>query len=106
MPDEPGATETNAGQGHSPTRQHTDTPTRPLLLERIIEASARNPFLVLILTIFGILGWVWTQVLTPLDAIPNLTAIPLTFFTDWLCLRTHLLENPLTPTISTPSIPA
>ena len=32
---------------------------KPFLLERIIEASARNAFLVIILTVFGIAGGIW-----------------------------------------------
>ena len=45
-----------------------DTPKKPFLIERIIEASARNPFLVILFTLFGIGGGLWALTRTPLDA--------------------------------------
>ena len=50
----------------------TPTPTsaaeqkKAFLLERIIEASARNAFLVVILMVFGIAGGIWALTRTPL----------------------------------------
>ena len=106
MPDGPRETETNAGQSDSPTRRHTDTPTRPLLLERIIEASARNPFLVIILTIFGILGGGWALVQTPLDAIPDLSDVQVIVYTEWEGRSPDLVEDQITYPISTRFIAA
>ncbi len=98
MPDGPRETETNAGQ--------SDSPTRPLLLERIIEASARNPFLVIILTIFGILGGVWALVQTPLDAIPDLSDVQVIVYTEWEGRSPDLVEDQITYPISTRFIAA
>ena len=44
-------------RSESPTPRHADTPApQPFLIERIIDASGRNKFLVLILVLFGIAG--------------------------------------------------
>src|SRR5258707_14725211 len=55
----------------TPIPRHADTPAP--LLERIIEASARNAFLIIILAVFGIAGGIWALTKTPLDAIPDLS---------------------------------
>ena len=60
-----------------------ETPKKSFLIERIIEASARNPFLVIILTIFGIGGGIWALTKTPLDAIPDLSDVQVIISTDW-----------------------
>ena len=49
------------------------------LIERIIEASARNKFLVFIFTIFAVAGGIYGLMHTPLDAIPELPRIPATW---------------------------
>ncbi len=60
-----------------------DTQRKPFLLERIIESSARNVFLIVILTVFGIAGGVWALTHTPLDAIPDLSDVQVIVYTDW-----------------------
>jgi Cu(I)/Ag(I) efflux system membrane protein CusA/SilA len=40
------------------------------MIERIIETSARNKFLIFICTVFAIAGGVYGLTKTPLDAIP------------------------------------
>jgi len=55
---------------------------KPFHLERIIESSARNIFLVLILAGFGIAGGIWALTRTPLDAIPDLSDVQMIVFTD------------------------
>jgi len=67
---------------------NSDTPPRhPFLLERLIEASARNPFFVLILTAFGIAGAIWALTRTPLDAIPDLSDVQVIVYTEWKAVR-------------------
>ena len=56
---------------------------KSFLLERIIEASARNAFLIVILMVFGITGGIWALTKTPLDAIPDLSDVQVIISTDW-----------------------
>ncbi len=73
---------------------------KPFLLERIIEASSRNTFLVLILTVFGIAGGIWALTKTPLDAIPDLSDVQVIVYTDWEGRSPDLVEDQITYPIS------
>src|SRR5882672_1168354 len=93
----------------SPSSQrppHDSEPRKPFLLERIIEASARNYFLVFILVIFGIAGGVWALTRTPLDAIPDLSDVQVIVYTDWEGRSPDLVEDQITYPISTRFIAA
>src|SRR5947207_5363811 len=79
---------------------------KPFLLERIIESSARNIFLVLILAGFGIAGGIWALTRTPLDAIPDLSDVQVIVFTDWEGRSPDLVEDQITYPISTRFIAA
>jgi Cu(I)/Ag(I) efflux system membrane protein CusA/SilA len=79
---------------------------RENLLERVIEASARNKFLVFILTIFAIAGGVWSLLHTPLDAIPDLSDAQVIVYTDWEGRSPDLVEDQITYPISTRFIAA
>src|SRR5258706_5074849 len=79
---------------------------KPFLLERVIEWSAWNIFLVLILTIFGIAGGIWALKQTPLDAIPDLSDVQVIVFTDWEGRSPDLVEDQITYPISTRFIAA
>src|SRR5580704_373669 len=86
-----------------------DTPSqapRTFLLERIIEASARNVFLVIILTIFGVAGGIWALMRTPLDAIPDLSDVQVIVSTDWEGRSPDLVEDQVTYPIATKFISA
>src|SRR5216117_2451319 len=80
--------------------------TRPRLLEGIIEASARNKFLIVILTIFAIAGGIWGLYNTPLDAIPDLSDVQVIVYTDWEGRSPDLIEDQITYPISTRFIAA
>src|SRR5256885_13255674 len=86
----------------------SDAPTlhAPTFLERIIEASARNKFLIIILTIFGIAGGIWALRNTSLDAIPDLTDVQVIITTDWEGRSPDLVEDQVTYPISTRFIAA
>ncbi len=79
---------------------------KPFLIERIIEASARNPFLVILLTIFGIAGGLWALTRTPLDAVPDLSDVQVIISTDWEGRSPDLVEDQITYPISTKFISA
>src|SRR5258705_1139834 len=81
-------------------------PRKQFLLERIIEASARNAFLVLILAVFGVAGGIWALTRTPLDAIPDLSDVQVIVYTDWEGRSPDLVEDQITYPISTRFIAA
>jgi copper/silver efflux system protein len=79
---------------------------QPFLLERIIEASARNGFFILLLAIFGVIGGIWALTKTPLDAIPDLSDVQVIVYTDWEGRSPDLIEDQITYPISTKFIAA
>ena len=90
----------------APRSNAPHAPRSTFLLERIIEASARNAFLVLVLTAFGIAGAVWALTRTPLDAIPDLSDVQVIVYTDWEGRSPDLVEDQITYPISTRFIAA
>jgi copper/silver efflux system protein len=76
------------------------------MIERIIEASARNKFLVVILTLFTLAGGVYALIHTPLDAIPDLSDVQVIISTDWAGRSPDLIEDQITYPISTKFIAA
>src|SRR3954466_11103774 len=81
-------------------------PAREALIDRIIETSARNKFLVFILTIFAVAGGVYGLLKTPLDAIPDLSDVQVIVYTDWEGRSPDLVEDQITYPISTRFIAA
>jgi len=79
---------------------------KPFLIEHLIEASARNAFLVIILVAFGIAGGLWALNKTPLDAIPDLSDVQVIIETDWPGRSPDLVEDQITYPISTKFIAA
>jgi copper/silver efflux system protein len=53
------------------------------VIERLIQASARNKFLVFIFAIFGVAAGIYGLIHTPLDAIPDLSDVQVIVYTDW-----------------------
>src|SRR5437867_3463743 len=53
------------------------------MVERVIEFSAKNRFLILILTGVAIVGAVWSMQNIPLDAIPDLSDTQVIVFSRW-----------------------
>src|SRR2546422_4735333 len=84
----------------------TSPEKQPFLLERLIEASSRNAFLIIILVVFGIAGGVWALTKTPLDAIPDLSDVQVIVYTDWEGRSPDLVEDQITYPISTRFIAA
>src|SRR2546426_4906975 len=92
--------------GHAP---RSDAPTlqgTTFLLERIIDASARHAFLVVIFTAFGVAGGIWALTKTPLDSIPDLSDVQVIVYTDWEGRSPDLVEDQITYPISTRFIAA
>jgi Cu(I)/Ag(I) efflux system membrane protein CusA/SilA len=71
------------------------------MIERIIDWSARNPFIVVLLTL-GLLSWgVWAASNAPRDAIPDLSDVQVIIFTEWMGRSPDLVEDQVTYPIVT-----
>src|SRR5580692_9396463 len=66
------------------------------MIDRIIEFSLRNKFLIVILWI-GIAGWgLWAMLRAPIDAIPDLSDNQVIVFTDWSGRSPQEVEDQVT----------
>ena len=72
------------------------------MIEKIIEYSARNRLMVIIIVLFGT-GWgYWALSNVPLDAIPDLSDVQVIVFTEWAGRSPDLVEDQITyPVITT-----
>ncbi|GJL51308.1 MAG: hypothetical protein NPIRA01_25350 [Nitrospirales bacterium] len=71
------------------------------MIERIIDWSARNGFLVGIVTLF-LMGWgIWAVYHTPLDALPDLSDVQVIVLTEWPGRSPDLVEDQITYPIVT-----
>src|SRR5437764_5196533 len=76
------------------------------MIDRIIECSARNRFLVLLLVFFATAAGVWSLRTSPLDAIPDLSDVQVIVFTDWPGRSPDIVEDQITYPIITTMIAA
>src|SRR5580658_5586895 len=76
------------------------------MIERIIEASVRNKFLIFIFTLLAVAGGIYGLQHTPLDAIPDLSDVQVIVYTDWEGRSPDLVEDQVTYPISTAFIAA
>src|SRR5216684_3237786 len=107
--DSPNTPAPDASRSDAPTLQRSNAPPAPpssFLIERIIEASSRNAFLIIILVVFGIAGGIWALNKTPLDAIPDLSDVQVIVYTDWEGRSPDLVEDQIPYPISTRVIAA
>jgi Cu(I)/Ag(I) efflux system membrane protein CusA/SilA len=70
------------------------------MIEKIIDWSARNKFLVLLITVLTILWGVWALYRTPLDALPDLSDTQVIIYTEWPGRSPDLVEDQITYPIS------
>src|SRR5438445_2240748 len=71
------------------------------MINRIIEYSAHNRFVILFLVFFGAAFGVWPLRTSPLDAIPDLSDVQVIVFADWPGRSPDLVEDQVTyPIIS------
>src|SRR5437868_14778683 len=70
------------------------------MIERIIEYSIRNRFLVLILAAGLALAGVYAVLNTPVDAIPDLSENQVIVFTDWMGRSPREIEDQVTYPLS------
>jgi len=72
-----------------------------MLIAKIITASARNAFLVILATALLVLWGVWALKSTPLDAIPDLSDPQVIVYTEWPGRSPNLVEDQVTYPIVT-----
>ncbi|HTP13103.1 MAG TPA: efflux RND transporter permease subunit, partial [Bacteroidota bacterium] len=66
------------------------------MIEKIIEYSARNRFIIILFYVL-IVGWgIWSVVHTPVDAIPDLSENQVIVFTEWMGRSPQLVEDQVT----------
>ncbi len=71
------------------------------MIARLIEFSARNPFLVLVLVFAIVAGGAWAVLHTPLDAIPDLSDVQVIVYTTWEDRSPDIIEDQVTYPIVT-----
>jgi len=71
------------------------------LIEKIIDFSARNVFIVFLLVLFLFIGGIWSIYNIPLDAIPDLTDTQVIIYTEWMGRSPNLVEDQITYPIAT-----
>ena len=114
-----GGTANNAGSSESqpvvsPSRRLADSPIhspavpphKEPLIERIIEWSARNKFMVFMLVGALLAGGVYCLRHTPLDAIPDLSDVQVIIYTPWEGRSPNLVEDQITYPVVTKLISA
>ena len=82
------------------------SPESPGLIARIIAASARNPFVVILFVAAATAWGVVSLRQAPLDAIPDLSDVQVIVFTEWMGQSPNLVEDQVTYPISSVLISA
>src|SRR5438046_6290819 len=70
------------------------------MIERIIELSIRNRFLVLVIAAALAVAGVYATINTPVDAIPDLSENQVIVFTDWMGRSPREIEDQITYPLS------
>ena len=71
------------------------------MLTGIIDWSARNRFLVLLGTLFIVLGGLYALVKTPLDALPDLSDVQVIVYSDYAGQAPQVVEDQVTYPLTT-----
>ena len=71
------------------------------MINKLIEYSARNKFIILIFTFFAVAAGIWALKNTPLDAIPDLSDVQVIIYTEWPERSPTLVEDQITYPIVT-----
>jgi Cu(I)/Ag(I) efflux system membrane protein CusA/SilA len=71
------------------------------LIARLIAWSARHRFIVILLVAMATAAGVWSLRRTPLDAIPDLSDVQVTIYTEWMGRAPDLIEDQVTYPIVT-----
>lgn len=71
------------------------------MIAKIIELSIKNKFLVILMTLFIILGGAYAMLRTPLDAIPDLSDVQVIIFTEYPGQAPQVVEDQVTYPLTT-----
>ncbi len=71
------------------------------MLTRIIQWSGRNPFLILLATVFIVIGGVFAVLTTPLDALPDLSDVQVIVYTEYPGQAPQVVEDQVTYPLTT-----
>jgi len=71
------------------------------MLQKIIEASVRNQFLVLLFTAAAIAGGIYAFRSIPVDALPDVSDVQVIIFTEWPGQPPQIIEDQITYPITT-----
>ncbi|MEK7432578.1 MAG: CusA/CzcA family heavy metal efflux RND transporter [Cyanobacteriota bacterium] len=70
------------------------------MIDKIIEYSAKNRFIILLITFFLVLWGVWALYKIPIDAIPDLSDNQVIVYTDWEGRSPQIIEDQITYPLS------
>ena len=76
------------------------------MIEKIIEGSARNKFIVFLMVLFLSAWGLWALKNTPLDAIPDLSDVQVIVYTTWMGRNPSIVEDQVTYPIATTMLAA
>jgi len=71
------------------------------MLANIIQWSGRNPFLILLATLFVVVGGVFAVMKTPLDALPDLSDVQVIVYTEYPGQAPQVVEDQVTYPLTT-----
>ena len=71
------------------------------MIEKIIEASVKNKFLVILATLFVIAGGLYAMARIPLDAIPDLSDVQVIILTEYPGQAPQVVEDQVTYPLTT-----
>ncbi|UCF91223.1 MAG: efflux RND transporter permease subunit, partial [Desulfobacterales bacterium] len=66
------------------------------MIEKIIQWSINNKFMVVLITVFVVLGGSLAMIKTPLDAIPDLSDVQVIIFTEYPGQAPRVVEDQVT----------
>ena len=66
------------------------------MIEKIIEFSARNKFIIVVIYLLVIGFGVWSLYNTPVDAIPDLSENQVIVWTEWMGRSPQIIEDQIT----------
>jgi Cu(I)/Ag(I) efflux system membrane protein CusA/SilA len=76
------------------------------MIERIIEGSVKNKFLVFLMVLFLSAWGIWALRNTPLDAIPDLSDVQVIVYTTWMGRNPSIVEDQVTYPIASTMLAA